>query len=79
VVGATRILEYTRDLPRFPSDHVLPADRVLDIFDFLYYAFGFQVKFYYLKLYMCNLDSAQKLQPLYGLCASMVPGGDSLI
>ncbi|KAG0567651.1 hypothetical protein KC19_7G151300 [Ceratodon purpureus] len=42
VVGATRILRYTTDLPRFPSDAVLPADRVLDVFDFLHYAFGFQ-------------------------------------
>lgn len=42
VVGATKALRYTKNLPRFPSDFIVPQDHILDIFDFLHYAFGFQ-------------------------------------
>jgi callose synthase len=42
VEGSTQLLIYTQDLPRFPSDYEVPEDRVLDLFDFLHYAFGFQ-------------------------------------
>lgn len=43
MVGATKALRYTKNLPRFPSDFIVPQDHILDIFDFLHYAFGFQV------------------------------------
>lgn len=47
MVGAKRALEYnssTSELPSFPEENFeRPSDRALDIFDFLQYAFGFQV------------------------------------
>lgn len=44
-MGATRELEYitSPDLPAFPDDYVMPEERHVDVFDFLQYAFGFQV------------------------------------
>ena len=50
------ILRYSPEMPRFPSDFVVPADRVLDIFDFLHYAFGFQVKYRNFLSVECALD-----------------------
>jgi hypothetical protein len=43
VSGATRALEYTSDLPKFPDTYDMPKERALDVFDFLHYVFGFQV------------------------------------
>ncbi len=43
VSGATRALEYTTDLPKFPDTYNMPKERALDVFDFLHYVFGFQV------------------------------------
>jgi hypothetical protein len=43
VSGATRALEYTPDLPKFPDTYDMPKERALDVFDFLHYVFGFQV------------------------------------
>jgi len=42
VSGATRALEYTSDLPKFPDTYDMPKERALDVFDFLHYVFGFQ-------------------------------------
>jgi callose synthase len=42
VSGATRALEYTTDLPKFPDTYNMPKERALDVFDFLHYVFGFQ-------------------------------------
>ncbi len=43
VSGATRALEYTSELPKFPDTYDMPKERALDVFDFLHYVFGFQV------------------------------------
>lgn len=43
MIGATEAIKYTTDMPRFRADYVVPTDRNLDIFDFLHFAFGFQV------------------------------------
>jgi callose synthase len=42
VSGATRALEYTTNLPKFPDTYNMPKERALDVFDFLHYVFGFQ-------------------------------------
>jgi len=48
VGGATRALWYNdAELPKFPEDSGIgDLDRHLDLFDFLEYAFGFQVRMF---------------------------------
>ncbi len=61
VSGATRALEYTSDLPKFPDTYDMPKERALDVFDFLHYVFGFQVHTIFFSL----------PEPLHSQCVSV--------
>ncbi|KAL9265167.1 Callose synthase 9-like protein [Drosera capensis] len=52
VRAAMSALRYFRDLPKLPGDFQVPAIRGPDMFDFLHYVFGFQIR---------SLDGLQQL------------------